>query len=239
MALNSRFAAAAGLAAALSMAAMPAAAAELPAGTARASIPTDLAWNADDVNADRYRGYRYRRHRGVDAGDVLAGVLILGGIAAVASAASKSSRDQRYRDRDYRDRPYDYRSNPRDSRTTNTGGLNRAVDMCVREIERDVRVDQVNSVDRDGTGWLVTGSIYNGEGFSCRIDANGRIDGINFGRARQYDAPLSQAEDRQWDDDTYARARQGAVDGGAAAAYPGAPVDEDLPEWQEAPGYSG
>lgn len=225
------------MAAALSLAATPAAGAELPADTARAALPTDLTWNADEVNVEGHRYYRYRRHRGVDAGDVLAGVLILGGIAAVASAASKSSRDNRYRDRDYRDyrdRPYDYRSNPRNSRASDTGGLSRAVDMCMSEIERDVRVEQVDSVDRDGSGWLVTGTIYNGEGFSCRIDGSGRIEGVSYGRS----APLSQQDDRQWDDDTYARARQSA-DSTPADSYPGAPVDDDLPEWDDAPGYSG
>ena len=79
---------------------------------------------------------KHRDRDGIDAGDVIAGALIIGGIAAVASAASKNrDRDYRYRDGyRYRDRDrygYDYgyrRGNPR-----------RAIEKCVRAVERDAR----------------------------------------------------------------------------------------------------
>lgn len=240
MALKFRIASVAGLAAALSMAATPAAAADLPVSTARAAVDMPAAWNADNANADGYRGYRYRRHRGVDAGDVIAGVLVLGTIAAVASAASKNNRDRNYRDRDYRDRDYrdrdvNYRTRRNDSRYDANGGINNAVNMCVNEIERDVRVENVDSVDRSGDGWLVTGTIYNGEGFSCRIGNDGRVEGVNYGRG------VAVTDDRQWGDDRYAQARaQSDTANTAVPAYPGGPlpgdVDGDLPE---APDYTG
>ncbi|MCP5397244.1 MAG: hypothetical protein H6918_11030 [Sphingomonadaceae bacterium] len=230
MALISRISSAVAMAAALSMAATPAVAADISSMPAGASLPTASGWDAEAVNADGYRYGRYGRYRRnrVDAGDVLAGVLIIGGIAAIASAASNSSkRDRDYRERDYRDRPYNYRTNTSNPRSSGSNGINSAVDMCLREIERDVRVDGVDSVDRNASGWLVTGRLYNGDGFTCRIGSDGRVEGVNYsGRS------LSQAggvEDRQWDDDRYAQARQNADGaGGATPAYPGGPVDGDL-----------
>ncbi|MEZ5694951.1 MAG: hypothetical protein R3E18_00540 [Sphingomonadaceae bacterium] len=228
MALISRISSAVAMAAALSMAATPAAAADLSAMPSGASLPTASGWDAEAVNADGYRYGRYGRYRRnrVDAGDVLAGVLIIGGIAAIASAASNSKRDRQYRDRDYRDRPYDYRAPTSNPRSSGNSGINSAVDMCLREIERDVRVDGVDSVDRNASGWIVTGRLYNGDGFTCRINGNGQVEGVNYGGRS-----LSQAggaEDRQWDDARYAQARQNSDSSGGAPAYPGGPVDGDL-----------
>ncbi len=222
------------LAAALSMAATPVAAAELPTATARVSIPVDLAWEPGDDNAEHHRRYRYRRNR-VDAGDVLAGVLIIGGIAAIASAATKNRRDRdyRYRDRNYRDRDYRYQERRGDSRHDNSSGLNNAVNICVRTIERDVRVDRVDAVDRTGDGWRVTGALYNGEGFTCRIGGDGRISSVDYGGRSE-----AGYEDRQWDDKTYraawndvdtgATVQQAPVPSGPQPAYPGGPIDGDL-----------
>lgn len=93
------------------------------------------------------------RDRGkVDAGDVIAGALIIGGIAAIASAASKD----RYRD------GYRYHEN-----RYGHGNPQRAVDRCVRAVERDARragyrfaeVTEIRDVDRERRGWEVTGRL--------------------------------------------------------------------------------
>ena len=211
--------------------ATPASAADLAVSTVRSDIAPVAAWDTDAQNAKQYRGYRYRGHRyrgyrhrnRVDAGDVIAGIAILGGIAAIASAASKD-RDG-YRDRRYRDRRYPA-AYPRADRSS---GLDRAADMCVREIERDVRVEQIDRVDRNASGWDVTGSLYNGERFTCRIGPDGRIDDIDYGQGAYGTtyAPTSNggyepAEDRQWDDTVYVQAR--AATGYATADMPGEPV---------------
>ena len=231
MSLVSRIAGAGALLAAASMAVTPAAAAELPLETARTAIPAAAAWDGEAQNADNHRYRRYRRDRGIDAGDVIAGVVILGGIAAIASAASRNSRDRDYRrDEPYRDRPYQYRPYRGDSRSIDSRGIDRAVDQCVRAVERDVRIESVDSVDRLGDGWRVEGSIYNGEGFSCRIGNDGRVEDIDYGARRAWDGAGSApgaGVDRQWDDDRYAEARRDR-DAGAAPAYPGGPVDDDL-----------
>ena len=250
MALRQQFAAMAGMAAALSMAATPASAASLPAKTSHAAVTTPGAFDADSVNVRNHRWYGYHRHDHVDAGDVLAGILIIGGIAAIANAASKSERDRRedyryreYPPEDYRNQPYDYRDRRGDSRTNGGRGIENAVSMCVSQIERDVRVDQVDSVDRNGAGWRVSGSLYNGERFTCRIGEDGRVDGVDYGSG--FSASAEQGG--QLSDDRYAAAwdkvardSQGrAVDAptGSQPAYPGGPIDGDLP--MEEPAYGG
>jgi len=223
----------AALAATVSMSAAPLAAADLPriAGPAVAG-----AFDADSVTAQNHR--RWGRRDRVDAGDVIGGLLVIGTIAAVASAASKASRNDRYRNRDYRypdarypDARYDYRNRSTDSRYGDSRGINSAVDMCSREVERNARIDTVDQAERRGDGWHVAGRLRTGEPFSCSIGNDGRIQGIDYGRGV---APLGAANDRQWDDDRYAAARQ-AQDAGAAPAYPGGPVDGDGYEFAKAP----
>ena len=223
MALTNRFAAASALAAAFSLAATPVAAAELPAaaqqglGAPHAVTPYD----GDAENAQRHSWRRYRGRDRVDAGAVLAGVLILGGIAALASAASKN-RNERYRYPDtYPDERQRYRY---DEGRLDGRGLDRAVDMCVDEIERGPdRVDTVDNASRTGEGWMVSGALDTGAGFSCRIDNNGRIRDVDLGGPRADYAP--PADDRQWSDDYYARAR--AAQGQVAAEED----DEAVPDW--------
>ena len=41
--------------------------------------------------------------------------------------------------------------------------------------------DNVDNVQRTARGWLVSGALFNGSPFQCRIGNNGRIDGIDFG----------------------------------------------------------
>lgn len=209
-AFTSRFASVTALAAAFSMVATPVAAAQLP-GPARAQSPVPAAsdWSVEDETAQRHRGYRgggyggggyggsWGRHHhgnGIDTGDVLAGVLILGGIAAIASAASQNNRDQR----EPRDEPY--RQNDNSGPRFESQGLDRAADMCLREVERDNRVARVEGVERTGDGWRVEGTLDGGRNFSCTIDNNGRIGTVDL------DAKIS-ATQPQWDDDSYAQAR--------------------------------
>lgn len=227
---KSRIGAMTGLVAAISMTAAPAAAADLPtAQPLGSSIFTDFDHSAHNGELETAqwgrwgrRGWRrggWRRHRGVRTGDVLAGVLILGGIAAVASAANNNRRDRDRdvvivdrRDRDY-DRDYDRRDRNNDRRSTAGSGLDSAVDQCLREIERDVRVDTVDGVDRTSQGWLVTGALFNGSGFTCQIGNDGRIADIDYGsfRGSSYapgETVRARGDDRQWSDASYANARQ-------------------------------
>jgi hypothetical protein len=194
------------------MAAAPLAAAEFPHIS---SQPITGVLSTNSVNADNHRWHRRDR---IDGGDVVAGVLVIGAIAAIASAASKPRQERPY-PYPAPDRPYDYRSGPTDSRYTDSRGLDRAVDMCAREIERTARVDTVDAVERNGDGWRVSGRLGNGDAFTCSIGNDGRIDAIDTGNR-------GAAADRQWDDDRYAAARA-AQDGAAVPPYPGGPLPGD------------
>jgi hypothetical protein len=138
---------------------------------------------------------RHHRDR-IDTGDVLAGILILGGIAAVASAANKKKQrepEYRYPDNDYpqqRERSGggyadDDRSERSDSREVGDTGINGAIDRCMDEVARgSTKVEEVDSVNRDGDGWRVQGRTGGGGNFSCTIDGDGRIRNVNIdGRA--------------------------------------------------------
>lgn len=230
MALTSRFGAVLGLAAAASMAATPAFAADAPQGLVKQQTQGSALFTGFDENtfnsstydgdtdiSEWRRGWRrgrgWRRHRGVSAGDVLAGVLIIGGIAAVANAANNNRRRERdvvIVDRD------DRRDNREVRRNDSTNGLESAVDQCVERIQQDVRVDSVDSVDRTSRGWVVTGALFNGTGFTCAIDNNGRIDAIDYGNLSESlgtsedyrEGAAQERADGQWDDQRYLAARQ-------------------------------
>lgn len=236
-----RLTAAAALAASFSMAATPAAAVELPVvSTTPVQIETGAA--ADQAQYryrhgryDRYRHGRYRHRDRVDAGDVIAGVLVLGAIAAIADAANDHDRD-RYRERDERYRDYDDYDDRDDY---DSSGLERAADMCVDAVERDrQRVEDVDTAQRTGEGWYVSGRLSDGASWQCWIDNNGRISdveisGTDYSARDDYDYEAGE----QWSDDAYARARASAAtpaddtytyrDQPAAArpAYPGGPVE--------------
>ena len=225
MARTSPLAGAIGLAAALSLTA-PAQAATLPK---TAKVDTSLVfWDdwqpvidaeqSETANWHRCGRYGcYRRgwygHRHVNTGGVLAGAVIIGGIAAlVASASNKNSRrydrDVVVIERDVRDDrdDEDRRNNPRSSSIGS--GIDNAVSQCLDVIERDVRVDSVNSAMRVSTGWIVSGSIFDGSGFSCEIGNNGRISDITYGRvSRSGDVGAGVQYAGQWSDDRYADAR--------------------------------
>ena len=169
-------------------------------------------------------GGRGWRRRGPSAGEVLAGVAIIGGIAAIASAASNNRRNRdvvvvdRDRPRDWnRDwnadpnfRQADRRANPRSS---GAGGLDSAVNQCLSTIERDVRVGEVEVVQRTAQGWLVGGTLFNGSGFECRIGNDGRIEGVDYGAGGPLgaaDPGVTPGAGSQWDDRRYAAARLAA-----------------------------
>jgi len=256
MAHQSRYAGYASIVAAASMAFTPANAAEasVQQGTLGYATSVHAQFAADPGSpfgtsssvpgeeVSEYYGFRrygrrgYRRHRRVRGGDVLAGVLILGGIAAVASAASNSRNRNRNEVRNERrdDRRYDDR---RTNRRSNSGsGIDSAVDQCLNEIERDVRVESVDGASRVASGWLVSGSLFNGTGFTCQIDNNGRIADVSYGGS--FGGPLGSADGstgNQWSDDRYANARaaagpqqpdlaRNAAQSGAQPAYPGGPL---------------
>lgn len=221
------------LAAALSMGAIPAVAADLPhlgsAHVSGANVEAETG-AADDANQHRWRGRRHR-DRGIDAGDVIAGVLVIGAIAAIAGAGrdrdrhrERDYRDRDYRDRDYPDRDYrgdDYRNDRRSE--SESRGMERAADMCVEQVERGRdRVEDISEARRTADGWRVSGTLREGDGWSCWIDNDGRIRNVDIGGpTASYDAgndardggdaryaPASApVAGEQWSDDAYTSAR--------------------------------
>lgn len=204
------------LLAALSLSATPAAAVELPTTRhyepARASAEYGGGW-----------GHRHRyRHRGrTTAGDVLGAVLVLGTIAAVANAAARAERNRGY---PYPNRyPYPDR---RDYRPDVPRGIEGAADMCLREVERDARARDVTRVERKASGWLVTGEMADGAGFTCSIGADGRIERIEVGGQ----ARLGDYEARPEDEGEAYRSAEVEADGGPEPEYPGGPLPGEADE---------
>jgi hypothetical protein len=209
--------------------ATPASATSLPR---LAAAPSVYDSHAEDAFGYRYRGWR--RHDRIDGGDILAGILVLGAVAAIADSASNNSRDR------YRDRPVQYREPSRRSGNWGQGGIDSAVDMCVSQVERGrIRVDSVDNAARDANGWRVSGSTSEGEGFSCRLDNDGRIRSVDIGddfAAGRYDGVPVAAAEGQLSNDTYMRARAALRDSGTIANAPrnvpaansAAGVDADL-----------
>ena len=251
MMMKSKTACGAALIAALSLSASPASAADMAPAFGSSAVAASASWSPDAESTayygryyDPYR-YRHRRNR-VDAGDVIAGVLILGGIAAVANAVKDSNRNERYRNRDYRDnrdRDYPYR-NP------DVTGIDRAASMCVSAIERDARVEAVDSVDRTAAGWTVSGRLFDGQGFTCSIGADGRIDAVDYGasarpygtgyEATGYEARAYSGPDNQLDDDRYRAARADIeARGGYAVVSNADPVLQSPPPDGPVPSYPG
>lgn len=208
MALRSRpFATAIAVAAGFSLPVTPAAAADLPAPVAARAYDGD----AGNVNRDRRWG-RHHDRDGVDVGDVIAGVLVFGAIAAIADAASDNHREHRERYPDV-----DYRA-PNDTGRFESGGMDRAVDLCVAEVEsRGERVGTIDAAQRDAGGWQVSGALERGAAYSCRIGTDGQISDVSVDGANQnygYGvAPAEPTEDGSYDDDDYGGARDEQYDG--------------------------
>lgn len=267
MALNIRALAFAGALAGTTILAAPAAAAPLaPGGLGAPASAFDYSrFDPASTTADwrcrgwgcRHRGWRRNR---VDAGDVLIGAAIIGGIAAIASSNNRRERERDVvvvRDNDWREDTRRYDDRRADRRGGGASGLDSAVDQCLARIERDVRVDTVDNVERTGAGWMVSGALFNGSPFQCRIGNDGRIESVDFGGGgfgggdwgaapAAISAPRA---DGQWSDDRYASARAAvggtarpdmavseaslpavAASGAAMPAYPGGPVPgEEIP----------
>jgi len=198
------------------LAVSPAQAVELPSAAPVGQVDyASSPVHAEGGDAVEYRRhYRYRRHRDrVDAGDVIAGALIIGGIFAVLSATD-NNRDNR---------------NDRDNFSDNA--FDTAIDSCVDRIDREERVGSVDNVGRTRTGYSVTGTLANGQNFSCEVSGNGRVTGVNYGYGGvSYQAGGDTYGDPQYSDDAYARARANSYSspyGNAQPAYPGGPIDGD------------
>ena len=268
MALKFRALALAGALLGTTILAVPAAAAPLATSGLGAPVSAFDYSRFDPASATadwRCRGWGCRRwgHRGwrrnrVDAGDVLIGAAIIGGIAAIASSNNRRERERDVvvvRDNDWREDTRRYDDRRADRRGSGASGLDSAVDQCLTRIERDVRVDTVDNVERTGAGWLVSGALFNGSSFQCRIGNDGRIEGVDFGGGGFGGgdwgaAPAAPRDDGQWSDQRYASARASvggtarpdmavseanlpavAVSSAAMPAYPGGPVPgEEIPE---------
>lgn len=274
MALDIRALALAGALAGTTILAVPAAAAPLatpltPGGLGAPASTFDYSrFDPASTTADwRCRGWGWGcgrwGHRGwrrdrVDAGDVLIGAAIIGGIVAIASSNNRRERDVVVvRDNDWRYDTRRYDDRRADRRGGGASGLDSAVDQCLARIERDVRVDTVDNVERTGAGWMVSGALFNGSPFRCRIGNDGRIDSVDFGaggfgggdRGAAPAAVSAPRNDGQWSDQRYASARAAvggtvrpdmavsgaslpavAASGAAMPAYPGGPVPgEEIP----------
>jgi hypothetical protein len=200
------------------------------------------------------------RRRGPSAGEVLAGAAIVGGIVAIAASANNNNRRNRTRDvviverdrfpddnrnfdeRDLDRRNFERREGARPPRVGGAGmarsganGINAAIDQCLARVQRDVRIDTVDVVERTPQGWLVAGALFNGSGFECRIGNDGRIEGVDYGGLG---GGLGAANGTQWDDARYADARRSlgssaperAMAQGSAfiPADPNSAVDSDM-----------
>jgi len=72
-------------------------------------------------------------------------------------------------------------------------GLDRVAQVCVNVVERERdRVNAIEGLARDANGWSVSGSLYDGSGFSCRIGTGGLLQDVHFGRERA-PAPMTSA----------------------------------------------
>ena len=212
--------------AAFSLSAAPASAVELPAIASEAPAHVSPAISSYHGGWGWGRHHRYRHRGRTSAGDVIGAVLVLGTIAAVANAASRANRERDYRYPNrypHPDRRWDDR---RDYRPDVPRGIEGAADMCLREIERDARARDVTRVERNASGWLVTGEMADGAGFTCSIGADGRIDRIEVGGRAQ---GLDDGQARSEDDAPLRDYPSGATreQDEATADYPGGPLPGD------------
>ena len=176
---GNRLAAATAVAAAFSLSAIPASAAELPRVTGQAQP-----WDPDALDVEGHHGHRgdWDDDWDIDGDDILTGVLILGGLAAIAGIAN-SSRHQQPSYPEPEPLPDDAAFQPPAREDSyRSGGMAQAVEVCVAEVE-DGRgaVSSVDRASRSGEGWFVAGEIDGGTPFSCWIDGAGRVTDIEAG----------------------------------------------------------
>jgi hypothetical protein len=124
-----------------------------------------------------YGGYgHYHGHRGGGDtfGNILLGAVIGGGIFAIANSANKDRAVASRRGSDQRDDLYEAGSDARE-----------VASMCSDAVETmaRARVSSIESVDRDGDGWRVDGTVdieRDGDrNFFCGV-RNGRIETVQL-----------------------------------------------------------
>jgi hypothetical protein len=206
------------------MLATPVAAVELPRPAAVE------VYDGDAANAERHRRYRDWDDDDIDAGDVVAGVVLLGAIAAIAGAVKNNRDRQRY------EQPYPQPDVNAGYQRPDGRGIDRAVDMCVGEVERSQeRVGSVDSATRSGEGWHVSGELENGSAYSCTIDNEGRISDVNLGSYGYGTAPAEAVPEGEYDDDYYSRARENQ---GSAEPVVDGDLDDGRYETAQAPDFA-
>ena len=71
--------------------------------------------------------------------------------------------------------------------------------------------DSVDGASRVSSGWMVSGTLFNGSGFTCQIDNNGRISNVDYGSLSSVsysgDGEHMARAEGQWSDERYADAR--------------------------------
>ena len=213
MALKTKLAAATAVAAAFSLLAAPAEAVDLP------KPRSAQVFDADALNAQNHRDWDDDwDDDDIDTGDVIAGVAVLGAIAAIfATSHRQNQQQQRYPVPEHYPDDAGYRAPvPRDR--YESGSISGAVDACVNEVERrGDRIGSVDSANRDGEGWYVSGNLEGGSMYWCRLDSTGRVSEVG-GSGIGYADP---ADDQQYDDDYYARAREDQLSEQSQESYPG------------------
>jgi hypothetical protein len=139
---------------------------------------------ARDYGYDGY-GRHNRHHDRIDGGDVLTGIGILAGIAILASAASSGSKSRNRTSERYPDQYPQSRDNS--AYRSGSDDVGAAVSACSQAAERSAgdgtRVDEIRSVTRDGSAWLVEGALGGGRNSgSFRCSATyGQVDYIRLG----------------------------------------------------------
>ena len=80
---------------------------------------------------------------------------------------------------------------------------------------RGDRIGSVDSANRDGEGWYVSGQLEGGSMYWCRLDSYGQVSEVG-GSGVGYADPAGD----QYDDDYYARAREGQISQQSEDPYP-------------------
>ncbi len=140
------------------------------------------------VAANDHRGWR-DHDDGIDGGDILTGIGILTGIAVLADVlgGSGNHRERAPQSRNQDSYPQNYPSQnaPLQSESAAGNDVGSAVTLCSNAAERSAggsaRVQQINSVTRDGNGWRVEGALSgNGaRGFTCAA-SGGQVDYVRM-----------------------------------------------------------
>lgn len=219
--ITNKVAAATAVAAVFSVAATPSAAIELPRVAGQVQ-----AWDPDALNVENRRHHRGHRDDGwdIDGDDILAGVLILGGIAAIAGIAN-AGKNRPPAPPEPEPWPADagYQAPP--SEDFRSGGMARAVDTCVGEVEASRGpVITVDRASRSGEGWYVAGELDGGTPYACWVDGSGQVSDIEAGDYGASYAPATGDELAEVALDSVHK--QAAAEAGNALTYKVAQADD-------------